>query len=72
MSIDKKSSKPLYEQIKEYISNGIHQGQYQPYQKISSEWGLASKFGVSRLTVRKAFDDLVNRGILYREHGKGT
>ncbi|MCK5328455.1 MAG: substrate-binding domain-containing protein [Candidatus Latescibacteria bacterium] len=72
MSIDKKSSKPLYEQIKEYISNGIHQGHYQPYQKISSEWGLASKFGVSRLTVRKAFDDLVNRGILYREHGKGT
>ena len=45
MSMDKASSNPLYEQIKEYILNGIQQGLFQPHQKIPS--GVVSQFLVT-------------------------
>jgi GntR family transcriptional regulator len=39
---------------------------------IPSERQLSSDFGVSRLTVRAALDDLVREGYLVRRHGAGT
>ena len=39
---------------------------------IPSERQLSADFGVSRLTVRAALDDLVREGYLVRRHGSGT
>src|SRR5580765_5483091 len=39
---------------------------------IPSERQLSADFGVSRLTVRAALDDLVHEGHLVRRHGSGT
>ena len=39
---------------------------------IPSEEQLSADFGVSRLTVRAALDDLVREGHLVRRHGSGT
>src|SRR5678815_1523380 len=39
---------------------------------IPSERQLSSDFGISRLTVRAALDDLVRDGYLERRHGSGT
>ena len=39
---------------------------------IPSERQLSTDFGVSRLTVRAALDDLVREGYLVRRHGSGT
>ena len=39
---------------------------------IPSERQLSSDFGVSRLTVRAALDELVREGYLVRRHGSGT
>ncbi len=39
---------------------------------IPSERQLSADFGVSRLTVRAALDDLVREGHLVRRHGSGT
>lgn len=39
---------------------------------IPSERQLSADFGVSRLTVRAALDDLVREGQLVRRHGAGT
>jgi GntR family transcriptional regulator len=39
---------------------------------IPSERQLSTTFGVSRLTVRAALDDLVREGLLVRRHGSGT
>ena len=39
---------------------------------IPSERQLSADFGVSRLTVRAALDDLVREGQLVRRHGSGT
>ena len=61
-----------YELVKQGIKQFIKAGHYQPNQKISSEAEMTDKFGVSRHTVRKAINDLVNEGWLYTEQGAGT
>ena len=61
-----------YEQVKIGIMEFIETGKYLPNQRISSESELTHKFGVSRHTVRKAINDLVNEGFLYTEQGSGT
>lgn len=39
---------------------------------IASEHQLCERFNISRVTVRLALNDLENRGLIYRKHGKGT
>ncbi|MGZ7278189.1 GntR family transcriptional regulator, partial [Streptococcus pyogenes] len=40
--------------------------------KLSSERELTQIYGVSRITVRLALQELENRGLVYKKHGKGT
>lgn len=40
--------------------------------KLPSEETLAKIIGVSRVTIRKALDDLASEGIVFRRQGKGT
>jgi GntR family transcriptional regulator len=70
--IDAKSAKPLYEQIRDLLLQGIQTGEYKPGERIPSERNLSSRFGVSRLTVNKALKELERAGILYAQVGKGT
>ena len=42
------------------------------YEPIPSEQELMEMYQVSRITVRKAVDELVNEGYLYKIQGKGT
>src|ERR1700734_3125179 len=39
---------------------------------IQSEHQLCRRFGISRVRLRLALNDLENRGVFYRKHGKGT
>lgn len=66
------SSKPLYEQIKEYILHNIQAGDFAPNTRIPSERDFAKQFGVSRLTVSKALKELIQDGRLHVQIGKGT
>lgn len=45
---------------------------YQPNQKLPSERELVEMFKVSRSTVRLALNELEEKGLIYRLHGKGT
>lgn len=47
-------------------------GELGPDAAIPSERELMATYGVSRATVRKAIDSLVNDGLLRRTHGRGT
>ncbi|WP_294603184.1 GntR family transcriptional regulator [uncultured Lactobacillus sp.] len=62
--------KPLYLQVilelEKHIKNIKHKA------KLPSERQLLVKYGVSRNTVRLALQDLEERGLIYRLHGKGT
>ena len=59
-------------EIIEYILKKIEKEEYRKGEKIDSENQLCQKFSVSRMTVRKAIENLVQRNYLYTEHGKGT
>ncbi len=63
---------PRYKQIKEDIVDDILSGVYRPGDMIPKQSDYAEKYNVSRLTVRKAIDDLVLKGVLVTEKGKGT
>jgi len=65
-------SKPLYNQIREYIAELILSGKLAPDAKIQSEREFSEDLGVSRMTVRRAITELVNEGLLERRHGSGT
>lgn len=63
---------PLYRQIKELILQALQAGEWSPGQMIPSEQELASRFGVSQGTVRKAIDEMAADNLLVRKQGKGT
>lgn len=64
--------KPLYEQIKVFITQSLIAGEWKPGESIPSEIELAARFNVSQGTVRKAIDALAMENILIRRQGKGT
>ena len=61
---------PLYIQVREKLRQELataHQGEM-----IAPEGALEERFSVSRITIRKAIDDLVGEGLLVRRQGRGT
>jgi GntR family transcriptional regulator len=70
--IDLKSKLPLYDQIERNLRDLILNGQLTPGQAVPGEWELVELYGVSRLTVRRAVDELVRQNWLERKHGVGT
>jgi GntR family transcriptional regulator len=70
--IDRQDKLPLYEQIERNLRDLILGGRLQPGETIPPEWDLAGMYGVSRLTVRRALDDLVRQDWLNRRQGVGT
>jgi GntR family transcriptional regulator len=66
------SAKPLYEQLKDIILEKIKSGELKMGSSMLGERNLAEMYGVSRATVRQTIGELVNDGVLFRQHGKGT
>lgn len=72
MKLDKRSSVPLYAQLKELLGERIKNGEYQPGEKIPTELALCEELDLSRPTVRQAIAELVAEGLLYIVKGRGT
>ena len=70
--IDPYSKLPLYDQIERNLRDLIINGKLTPGEMVPSEWELVELYGVSRLTVRRALDELVRQNWLERKHGVGT
>ncbi|MDA7025075.1 GntR family transcriptional regulator [Bacillus sp. CLL-7-23] len=70
--IKKDSHIPIYYQIETEIKKLVESANLKPGDLIPSEREFAEKYGVSRMTVRQAVNNLVNEGILVRQRGKGT
>lgn len=62
----------LYFQLKEKIKDNILSGRWPEGSKIPSEQEICSLYGVSRITVRKAIDELQNEKYLMKKQGRGT
>lgn len=64
--------RPLYEEVRAHLTEGIAAGRWKAGEAIPSEADLAAHFGVAIGTLRKAVDSLVAQGALVRRQGKGT
>ncbi len=63
---------PLYKQLKNILKNLIEKGKIKTGERIFSENELISRYNVSSTTARRALNELVSEGFLYRIQGKGT
>jgi GntR family transcriptional regulator len=72
INLNHDSPEPLYSQVKAAILEFIEMNNLVSDDVLPSERELCSKLGVSRLTIRKAVDDLIQVGVLVRRAGKGT
>lgn len=63
---------PLYHQLQEILRENIESGVWKPGDMIPSEYQLMQEYFISRNTVKKAIENLVQDGILNRVQGKGT
>lgn len=63
---------PAYHRLYIMMSQGIKDGTYPPGQLLPSEKSLTQAYGVSRVTVRKALEHLVEDGLVTKQQGRGT
>ncbi|NND71921.1 MAG: GntR family transcriptional regulator [Rhodothermales bacterium] len=67
-----KQGKSRHEQISDWLRSQIADGIYSINEKLPSESELGERFGVSRITVRRALQTLENEGSIYRRQGLGS
>lgn len=70
--INKSSSIPLYQQLYEKLRDEINEGRYPAGSRLPTEAELSEAYQVSRVTVRKAMEQLEKEDFLVRKVGKGT
>ena len=63
---------PLYLQFAHNLREHIHQGGVDPGHALPSERDLSQLTGMSRVTVRKGIQKLIDEGLLLRRQGSGT
>ena len=64
--------KPAYQTLCEQLRDEIAAGHYRDGVRLPTESELVARHGLSRQTVRRAFQDLVAEGAVYRVPGRGT
>lgn len=69
---DPEESAPLYLQLAKSLAEAIRGGLFQVDDALPSERVLAESLQVSRVTTRKAIDQLVEQGLIIRRHGSGN
>jgi GntR family transcriptional regulator len=63
---------PAYQALREQLRDEIADGRYPDGARLPTELELVTRHGLSRQTVRRAFQDLVAEGVVYRVPGRGT
>lgn len=71
-NLNKYSHVPLYQQLVDKLAMQIRRGELRPGDRVPSERELAETLNVSRTTARLAIEELVIKGLVYREQGRGT
>ena len=67
-----RTAAPLYHDVMMCLERAIRDQQWKPGEQIPTESELEQALGVSRGTIRMAVSDLVRKGILHRQAGRGT
>ena len=72
MDSQTRKTKPKYEMIKETLLARIHAGDFSFDESFCTEKMLSEQHHVSRITAKRAIEDLEQQGILYRKRGVGS
>lgn len=70
--VDRSSPLPMYVQIAESLRSLIQSGALPPGSILPSEKLLCEAFGVSRMTLRQAYDVLDREDLIQSQRGRGT
>ena len=70
--VDLNDNSPLYMQLARKLAQDVRDGRYQADQALPSERTLSEQLDVSRVTARKAIDQLVGQGLVVRRRGSGN
>jgi GntR family transcriptional regulator len=63
---------PLYLQLARFLGEAVRAGRYEPREALPSERALSESLGLSRVTTRKAIDQLALQGLIVRRRGSGN
>jgi GntR family transcriptional regulator len=63
---------PLYSRVETVLAGEIADGDLKIGDQLPTEDSLITRFGVSRITVRRAIQNLVSRGLVEIRRGRGT
>ncbi len=72
VDLDRSSGVPLYFQVARQIEKSITDGKLGSGDRLENEVSLAIRLGLSRPTLRRAIQELVDKGLLVRKRGVGT
>jgi DNA-binding GntR family transcriptional regulator len=72
ITLDRSSPVPLYYQVAQHLERSIEAGDLTPGMRLANEVELAGVLGLSRPTMRKAMEYLVDKGLVVRQRGVGT
>ncbi|MBZ5640060.1 MAG: GntR family transcriptional regulator [Acidobacteriia bacterium] len=63
---------PIYRQIVRQVTDAIAGGRLRPGDKLLSHRDLAENLVIAPLTVKKAYDELEQQGLIETQRGRGT
>ncbi len=72
IAVDRASPVPLYYQVAQELERAIEAGELPADTRLENEVALAEALGLSRPTLRRAIEYLVDRGLVVRKRGIGT
>jgi len=70
--LDRTGPMPLYFQVSSRLEGAIRSGQIPAGARLENEIAIGQRLGLSRPTVRRAIQDVVDKGLLVRRRGIGT
>ena len=72
INISQTDARPMYLQIMEQIRARIAAGDWPSGKELPSIRALAAALNVSVITIKRAYLDLENEGVIVTRHGKGS
>jgi DNA-binding LacI/PurR family transcriptional regulator len=72
VALDRSSPVPLYHQLAQAIEAAIRNGELGPGDRFENELAMGKRLTLSRPTVRRAVQQVVDKGLLVRSRGVGT
>lgn len=70
--LDRNGPTPLYFQVAQRLEEGIRSGVLKPGVRLENEIAIAKNLRLSRPTIRRAIQEVVDKGLLVRRRGIGT